>query len=146
MEEITRKILDLIKPIAPGEAYFDSWVIQAVEIPTADEAKIVFHLEEGESGRKVLLQMIARDKTKGCYDHSMSFNFAFAAEADTRLTIEEERGMTAVIDAVLANDKGRLLLKKDEYGKTVIQEVEKAPGFLDRIKNKARKRGKNASE
>ena len=129
-----------MQPVVPGEKYYENWVLSSIETPEVDLPKIVFVLKNEESGKEVRLEMITWDQKQPCYDHSRSFSFAFASEGESTLSLEEEKAMVAIIDAVIKNDRGRLAVRHNDEKKVEIVEVEPPPGlwkrFVDRISGK----------
>ncbi|MFH1539975.1 MAG: hypothetical protein ABIH66_13560, partial [bacterium] len=97
MEE---NIHELLKPVVPGEPYHEKWMIGAVEAPGGDEAKVVFLLADGGTGREIRLEMTARDGTKECCEHSRSFNFAFSSKGRKSPAPGEETAVAMVIHAI----------------------------------------------
>ncbi|MEW6200776.1 MAG: hypothetical protein AB1546_02290 [bacterium] len=133
------RVLQLIIPITVGEKYFEDWVMSSIETPELDVPKIIFRLKNEETGKEVSLEMSTRNPEQPCYDCSRSFSFAFAAEGESTLTLDEEKAMVAVIDTIIKNDKGRLEIQHDENKKVQITELPVPPGLWQRIISRIKK-------
>ncbi|MFH1539059.1 MAG: hypothetical protein ABIH66_08870, partial [bacterium] len=88
------------------------------------------------------LEMTARDGTKECCEHSRSFNFAFSSKGRKSPAPGEETAVAMVIHAISANDRGRLILRKDGEGNTELARVGREPGLWDRLASSLGNRGR----
>jgi hypothetical protein len=140
------KVLALVQPIVPGVKYYENWVLSSIELPEVDLPKIVFVLKNEESGKEVRLEMTTWDQKQPCYDHSRSFSFAFASEGESTLSLEEEKAMVAIIDAVIKNDRGRMAVRYNDEKKIVIVEVPPPPGLWNKFISRIKGKGENQKE